>query len=411
MDGNVEPMGTETRDVNEGSQSREMSQTDAKSFFRKKKSLRARYAYGVIFLLTNIIAWLFRDYGERILPMLPYSRACGAQERECYHTMGVLRVSLGCFIFFFIMSVTTCTARKLYEVRNGWHSGWWGIKFVLLLISLVIPFFIPTDYIQLYGELARVGAGIFLILQLISVIEFITWWNNYWMFNDKKKSRTCSIGLFMSTVFYIASVCGIAVMYVLYASKTSCSLNIFFITWTGILLIVMMVISLHSKVNRGLLSSGIMASYIVFLCWTAIRSEPSSEKCSTQKQASGHSGWPTIVGFAVALCAIVIATFSTGIDSQTFQFRTDEVELGEDDIPYGYGFFHLVFSLGAMYFAMLFISWNLGSLTRKWSIDVGWASTWVKIVNEWFAATIYSEYLFLKNQKKKIRIYVGNYYF
>ncbi|KAH7835431.1 hypothetical protein Vadar_026091 [Vaccinium darrowii] len=24
-----------------------------------------------------------------------------------------------------------------------------------------------------------------------------------------------------------------------------------------------------------------------------------------------------------------------------------------------------------------------------WSIDVGWASTWVKIVNEWFAATVY----------------------
>ncbi|KAH7836218.1 hypothetical protein Vadar_033761 [Vaccinium darrowii] len=52
----------------------------------------------------------------------------------------------------------------------------------------------------------------------------------------------------------------------------------------------------NSEVNRGLLSSGIMASYIVFLCWSAI---------------------------------------------------------------------------------------------RRWSIDVGWASTWVKIVNEWFAATVY----------------------
>ncbi|KAI3469903.1 hypothetical protein Pfo_026566 [Paulownia fortunei] len=390
--GSVELKMTETelRD-NEGSQCEELpasGQKSVKCSVRKKKSLRARYAYGVIFLLTNIIAWLFRDYGERILPVLPYSKACGAEERECYHTMGVLRVSLGCFIFFFLMFLTTCNTRKLYEGRNAWHSGWWGLKFVLLLLSFVIPFFIPTDYVQLYGELARVGAGIFLILQLISVIEFITWWNNYWLSDDRKKS-SCSIGLFMSTVFYISSVCGIAVMYVFYASKTSCSLNIFFISWTGVLLIVMMVISLHSKVNRGLLSSGIMASYIVFLCWTAIRSEPGTEKCSPQKQESGHSGWATIVGFVIALCAIVMATFSTGIDSQTFQFRKDEAQLLEDDIPYSYGFFHLVFSLGAMYFAMLFISWNLGSLTRKWSIDVGWASTWVKIVNEWFAATIY----------------------
>lgn len=43
---------------------------------RKKKSLRARYAYGVIFLLTNIIGWLFRDYGEKILPMLPCKSHC-----------------------------------------------------------------------------------------------------------------------------------------------------------------------------------------------------------------------------------------------------------------------------------------------------------------------------------------------
>ncbi|KAG8369736.1 hypothetical protein BUALT_Bualt14G0044800 [Buddleja alternifolia] len=388
----VGPKMTETElRVDEESQYEEQQpsgQNSVKCSARKKKSLRARYAYGVIFLLTNVIAWLLRDYGERILQMLPYSKACGAEERECYHTMGVLRVSLGCFIFFFLMFVTTCNTRKLHEVRNIWHSGWWTLKFILLLISFVIPFFIPTDYIQLYGELSRVGAGVFLLLQLISVIEFITWWNNYWMADDSKNS-SCSIGLFMSTVFYIASVGGIIVMYVFYASNMSCSLNIFFISWSAILLMVMMAISLHSKVNRGLLSSGIMASYIVFLCWTAIRSEPASDKCSPLKKENGHGGWATIVGFVIALCVIVMATFSTGIDSQTFQFRKDETQLEDDDIPYSYGFFHLVFSLGSMYFAMLFISWNLGSLTRKWSIDVGWASTWVKIVNEWFAATIY----------------------
>ncbi|KAK4406035.1 Serine incorporator 2 [Sesamum angolense] len=358
--GSLEPRMMEPELRNNGSsQSEEQpasGQKSVKSSVRKKKSLRARYAYGVIFLLTNIIAWLFRDYGERILPVLPYSRACGAEERECYHTMGVLR------IFFFLMFVTTCNTRKLHEKRNAWHSGWWALKFVLLLISFVIPFFIPTDYIQLYGELARVGAGIFLILQLVSVIEFITWWNNYWMSDEKNKS-SCSIGLFMSTVFYIASVCGIAVMYVLYASKTSCSLNIFFISWTGVLLIVMMVISLHSRVNRGLLSSGIMA----FTLFSYVGLPLEANRAA--KNAAPKSKKVDMVGFVIALCAIVIATFSTGIDSQTFQFCKNRAQLLEDDVPYSYGFFHLVFSLGAMYFAMLLISWNLGSLTRNVEAD------------------------------------------
>lgn len=30
----------------------------------------------------------------------------------------------------------------------------------------------------------------------------------------------------------------------------------------------------------------------------------------------------------------------------------------EDDVPYGFGFFHLVFAMGAMYFAMIFVGWN-----------------------------------------------------
>ncbi|MED6110127.1 hypothetical protein PIB30_040100 [Stylosanthes scabra] len=142
-------------------------------------------------------------------------------------------------------------------------------------------------------------------------------------------------------------------------------------------------------VNRGLLSSGIMASYIVFLCWCAIRSEPATIRCEKNNQDKGYHGWITILGFLLAIFSIVMAAFSTGIDTKCFQFSKNKV--GEEDgVPYNYGFFHMVFSLGAMYFAMLFISWDLNnSSLRKWSIDVGWASTWVKIINEWFAATIY----------------------
>ncbi|PRQ36897.1 putative serine incorporator/TMS membrane protein [Rosa chinensis] len=328
----------------------------------RKKALRARYVYGIIFLITNLCAWFVRDYGQRVLPELHYLKSCGHGGSDCFHTQGVLR------IFFLLMFLTTCKTRKLYKARNAWHSGWWGSKLFAWLVSMMIPLFCPSNYIHLYGELARVGAGIFLVLQLISVIQFIRWWNKYWM-PDEQKKQSCSLGLFMSTLFYIASMCGIAVMYSSYAMKSSCALNIFFIIWTAVLLIVMMSVSLHSKVNRGLLSSGIMASYIVFLCWSAIRSEPANEECNPQRQGNANGDWTTIL------------------------FRHNEVQ-HEDDIPYKYGFFHLVFSLGAMYFAMLFISWNLNNSAKKWSIDVGWASTWVKIVNEWFAASIYIWTLF-----------------
>lgn len=36
----------------------------------RKKALRARYVYGIIFLITNLCAWFVRDYGQRVLPEL-----------------------------------------------------------------------------------------------------------------------------------------------------------------------------------------------------------------------------------------------------------------------------------------------------------------------------------------------------
>jgi len=42
-----------------------------------------------------------------------------------------------------------------------------------------------------------------------------------------------------------------------------------------------------------------------------------------------------------------------------------------------------------MYFGMLFIGWNLHQTMQRWSLDVGWISTWVKIVNEWLAAGLF----------------------
>uniref|UniRef100_A0A0D9W6W7 Serine incorporator n=1 Tax=Leersia perrieri TaxID=77586 RepID=A0A0D9W6W7_9ORYZ len=322
---------------------------------RRRQSLRARYTYGLIFFATNLLAWFVRDYGAKLLRVLHHVPVCGAGDFKCFQSGGVLR------IFFWVMFASTFGTRKLHEHRNSWHSGCWVLKFLVYAVSIIIPFIIPNIFIKLYGEIARMGAGGLL-------------------------------GLFLSTISFIASFAGIAVLYVLYAPNSSCAFNIFTITWTAILVKIMMAVSLHSKmfakVNEGLLSSGIMGLYIVFLCWSALHSEPQTGKCHTQMKFAKNSDWATIVSFIIAICSIVMATFSTGIDTRSFQYRNDEVQL-EDDISYSYEIFHIVFAMGAMYFAMLFINWELNHPTRKWSIDVGWASTWVKIINEWLAASIY----------------------
>lgn len=54
----------------------------------------------------------------------------------------------------------------------------------------------------------------------------------------------------LSIAAYVASILGIVLMYVWYAPKPTCRLNILFITLTLVLLQFMTFVSVHSKVNR-----------------------------------------------------------------------------------------------------------------------------------------------------------------
>ncbi|KAL1207566.1 hypothetical protein V5N11_032461 [Cardamine amara subsp. amara] len=320
----------------------------------------ARYVYGLIFLFANLLAWALRDYGRGALTEMKKFKNC-EDGRECLGTEGVLRVSFGCFLFYFIMFLSTVGTSKTNSSRDKWHSGWWFAKLVMFLGLTTFPFLLPSSFIQLYGEIAHFGAGVFLLIQLISIISFITWLNE--CFQAQKDAERCHVHvMLLATTAYTVCILGVILMYIC--------------------------ISLHPKVNAGFLTPALMGLYVVFICWCAIRSEPVGEICNRKAESSTKTDWLTIISFVVALLAMVIATFSTGVDSQCFQFRKDENQ-EEDAIPYGYGFFHFVFATGAMYFAMLLVGWNIHHSMKKWTIDVGWTSTWVRIVNEWLAVGVY----------------------
>lgn len=349
----------------------------------------ARYVYALIFLVCNLLAWASRDElpGRSVLTKLKGLKTC-KDPKDCLGTNGVLRVSMGCFLFFMMMFWSTARASKLNETRDTWHSGWWSIKIVLWVAVTIFPFLLPSELIDLYGEVAHFGAGVFLFIQLISIISFITWLNDF--FASEKYAERCQIHVMLfATASYFICMVGVILMYIWYAPQPSCLLNISFITFTLVLLQIMTSVSLHPKVNAGILSPGLMGLYVVFLCWCAIRSEPEGYECIRKSDSPNKTDWQNIISLVVGILALVIATFSTGIDSKCFQYRKGDKPAEEDDVPYGYGFFHFVFATGAMYFAMLLVGWNSHHSMKKWTIDVGWTSAWVRIVNEWLAVCVY----------------------
>nr|GME00374.1 probable serine incorporator [Ipomoea batatas] len=336
----------------------------------------ARYVYSFMFLLATLLAWIVRDYGSKTLSHFKRHNHC-TDRAYCFGRMGVLRVSMGCFMFYFLMFVSTLGTTKLMDRRETWHSRWWFAKIPMMIALILLPFFLPSDLIEVYGHLSHFGAGVFLLVQLVSIISFITWLNDF-CHSDEYADTWRVHAMILAATAYIVSILGIILIYIIEGVG---ALNVFFILTTAVLIHLMTIVSIRPEVNAGFLTSSLMGLYVVFLCWSAIRRQDS--KCIFYI----YIFFSVLKSFVVAVMAIVIATFSTGIDSKSFQLRNEQEE--DDDVPYGYGFFHFVFATGAMYFAMLLVGWNAKNPTTKLTIGIGWASTWVRIVNEWVAAGVY----------------------
>ncbi|GJP50082.1 hypothetical protein CLOM_g9224 [Closterium sp. NIES-68] len=350
----------------------------------------AKYVYGLLFLFALVLMWCLRDFGQAALMHLPSFKECKPGDQACTATTVVLCTGLGMSLFFALMSVTTLGARVDGGGRDTWHSGWWPPKLLLWAGLLGVTACLPLGVLSIYGYVAVAGAAIFVVIQLVSMLNFVFVWNDTWQ-ADKKWHVW---GAVVTGTCYVALAAAAVLMFIFFAPSSSCSLNISFICSLLILVLILTLVCLLPAVeSAGLLSTGVMAVYFAFLCWSAIMSEPPGETCNTRPRQTGQTTWTDVTAFIFALLTIVVSVYTVGIDRRCISLHPgsgEDVEgAGNGKVSYGHGFFHFVFLTGTMYMTMLFIGWDLRENPAQWSLDTGWASTWVKMGIMWFSGAVY----------------------
>jgi len=73
-------------------------------------------------------------------------------DREWFETDAVLRVSLGNFLFFSILSVMMIGVKNQKDPRDGIHHGGWMMKIICWCILVIFMFFLPNEIISFYGK-------------------------------------------------------------------------------------------------------------------------------------------------------------------------------------------------------------------------------------------------------------------
>ena len=126
-------------------------------------------------------------------------------------------------------------------------------------------------------------------MQLILLIHFVYEISEWLVHKDNGWAWALLIS--GSVVGFGLGLVLIGLSYYYFAPSANCSLNMFFITWSIVLLLMLIgVLFVPKKApSAGLLTSGAVFLYCSFLLYSALNSEPPDYRCI--KDSGGSSAW------------------------------------------------------------------------------------------------------------------------
>ena len=110
---------------------------------------------------------------------------------DCTKVVGYQAVYRVCFAmacFFFLFALIMVCVRSSQDPRAKIQNGFWFFKVIILVGLLVGAFYIPygdseTSFARVWMGFGMAGAFIFIILQMILLVDFVHSWNQSWITN------------------------------------------------------------------------------------------------------------------------------------------------------------------------------------------------------------------------------------
>ncbi|XP_052222508.1 serine incorporator 1-like [Dreissena polymorpha] len=429
-----------------------------------KNSTSTRIAYSFLLILGTVVAAVMLAPGLRgELDKIPglcknfvnvpeeiwNSNTALFKAQQCDNVVGYLSVYRVCFAmaaFFFLFCVLMIKVNSSKDPRAKIQNGFWLFKVLILIGICVGAFFIPRgDFGTAWMWIGLIGGFLFILIQLILLIDFAHGWSESWVEQYEETEAKCWYYglLFFTMVFYLISLVGIILFYIFYAKDGECGLNKFFVSFNLILCVIVSVISILPKVQEaqprsGLLQASLITAYVTYLTWSAMTNHPNVKCNPSLTQITFNHGnnvttsspndvsygknfdWSSVVSLVIWTFAILYSSIRTSTNSQVGKITMSEKTIlqsdtGSDKLPltetgasekdeekggqnvwdneeentaYSYSFFHFMLMLASLYVMMTLTNWFKPSSDLK-TLNSNFAAVWVKIVSSWLCIILY----------------------
>lgn len=332
----------------------------------------------VLFVFYVVSAFILFSWGYDIVHYFPILSSLCPQE-TC-NVILVYRLSLAYFIFHIVLAVLLYGLSSAEGDRAKLQNASWQIKLPGLLLLLVACAFVPESVLIVFGWVALFGALVFILIQLVLVIDLaygvvelslhIDIADQAATSGQAAQGRTSNpwrgFFIIMSVLMIITSFILLIYGWMLLGELPDCHVNILILVIYLILMIVIVVFSLHPRVQEkipsaGLLQVAIVGLYATYLLWNAIIVDD-----------PGQCTAPFIVGSTVYWVTLFIgAAYAIGL-----VFYCTIPKPGEESGCYNYSKVNLFYAFTALYLAMISTNWSVirryGDDAHEVEISLGW---------------------------------------
>ncbi|EPS41454.1 hypothetical protein H072_4645 [Dactylellina haptotyla CBS 200.50] len=280
-------------------------------------STATRIVYALILAVNSIFSWIMLTPWiiKKLQKLTLDYMTIKCLGEDCFGFVAVHRFNFALGLFHFALGLMLLGVRSTKNGRATIQNGYWGPKILAWLGLIVLTFFIPEEFFVFWGNrVAIVGAGLFLFLGLILLVDLAhTWAETCLKKVDETDSNVWRFILVGSTLgMYLISLTLTIIMYIFFG-KGDCSMNISAITINMLLAIVVSAMSIHPAVQEansqaGLAQSAMVAVYCTYLTMSAVAMEPDDKYCNPWIRARGTRTASIVIGALLTLLTVAYTT-------------------------------------------------------------------------------------------------------
>ncbi|XP_063309993.1 serine incorporator 2 [Pelobates fuscus] len=396
-----------------------------------KSSTATRLTFSIFLLLGTLVACIMIipgvETGLQKIPWFCSTSTTIAGSVQCDSIVGHEAVYRMCFAlaaFFFLFMLIMICVQSSRDPRAYVQNGFWFFKFLILVGITVGAFFIPHGtFTTVWYYFGMVGGFIFIIIQLILIIDLAHSWSQSWLNLAEDGNTKCWYAALLICTFllYAASITAIVFLYIYYTKPDNCTPNKVFISLNLIFCVIVSIVSILPKVqdaqpHSGLLQASVITLYTMFITWSAMANVP-EQICNptllaivnNSTSSNTPSMWwdaPSIVGLVIfILCTLFISLRSSNNTQVNKMMQTEDgsgesgvpiTEDGmhraydneEDSVSYSYSFFHFCLFIASLYIMMTLTNWYLPGQSGQ-PLTSPWSAVWVKIASSWVGLLLY----------------------